>query len=151
MFSGNKDKLGFRKGMVLAFFNIASLDPQFDEVADFVWCKGVHILGLNETKVDPSILDSLISINGYSLERNDDRNTFGRGVAFYIHKSINYEIVTSLPENSIGILCIKMKPVLTQLLHVLNWYRPPSPKVEKFTELENVLRYLESCADEIFY
>ena len=69
---------------------------------------------------------------------------------FYIHKSINYEMVTSLPENSLEILCIKMKPVSAQPFYVLNWYQPPSSRVENFAELKNVLRYLESYGNEIF-
>ena len=135
--------------MALSFQNIASLEQQFNELADLVRCKGVHILGLNETKLDSSFPDSLTSIDGYSLERND-RNSFGGGVTFYIHKSINYEMVTSLPENSLEILCIKMKPVSAQPFYVLNWYQPPSSRVEKFAELKNVLSYLESYGNEIF-
>ena len=85
MSSGNK---GFRKGMALSFQNIASLEPQFNELADLVRCKGVHILGLNETKLDSSFPDSLTSIDGYSLERND-RNSFGGGVAHVLHPQID--------------------------------------------------------------
>ena len=45
MSSEHKEKLGFRKGMALAFLNIASLEAHFDKLVDFVITKGVHILG----------------------------------------------------------------------------------------------------------
>ena len=48
-----------------------------------------HIMGLNETKLDSSIGDDEISIEGYGLVRKD-RNTHGGGVALYVHNDIPF-------------------------------------------------------------
>ena len=45
-------KLGFRKGMVIASLNVNSLSAHKDEVDTLLKDQGIHILALNETKVD---------------------------------------------------------------------------------------------------
>ena len=54
--------------------------------------KGIHIMGINETKISPSLQDNIISIDGYPILRKD-RNESGGGVAVYIHSSFNYEVI----------------------------------------------------------
>ena len=49
----------------------------------------IDILVINETKLDSSILDSEVDINGYIIIRKD-RIRNGGGVAFYIKNNIYY-------------------------------------------------------------
>ena len=49
MSSGSTDKLVLGKGIGLAFLYIARLETHFVELVDLFKCKGVQILGLNET------------------------------------------------------------------------------------------------------
>ena len=50
--------LGHRKGMAIASLNVNSLLLHIDEIRMLVKELGIHILALNETKLDKSIGDS---------------------------------------------------------------------------------------------
>ena len=69
--------------------NINSILKYLDEINIFLDEKKPHIMGLNETKLDSSIGDDEISIEGHSLARKD-RNTHGGGVALYVHNDISF-------------------------------------------------------------
>ena len=55
----------------------------------------LDILGLNETRLDETISNSEISIDKYTLVRND-RTRHGGGVAMYIRNSINFNLRNDL-------------------------------------------------------
>ena len=79
--SGNRGpapgvKLGFRKGMVIASLNVSSLPAHKDDVETLLKDKGIHILALNETKIDDSYPSDLLQIDGYRFVRHD-RNPDG--------------------------------------------------------------------------
>ena len=97
--------------MVIASLNINGLNAKVDELREIVSEKGIHIMGINETKISPSLPDNIISIDGYSIIRKD-RNESRGGVAVYIQSSFNYEVVDTLPENSLELTCIKSFPRL---------------------------------------
>ena len=136
--------------MVTASLNINGLNAKVDELMEIVSEKGIHIMGINETKVSPSLPDNIISIDGYYIVRKD-RNESGGGAAIYIHSSFNYEVVDTLPENTLELICIKLIPKFAQPFFVLIWYRPPSSTVDKFLEMENILSYLELSGKEIVF
>ena len=104
---------------------------------------------INETKIFPSLPDNIILIDGYSIIRKD-RNESGGGVAIYIHSSFNFEVVDTLPENSLGLICMKIIPTVARPFFVLIWYQPPSSTVDKFLEMENILSYLELSGKKSF-
>ena len=54
--------------------------------------ESVHILAINETRLDDTIHNNEMCIHGYVLERND-RNRNGGGVALYIRNTITIAIV----------------------------------------------------------
>ena len=123
--------------MVIASLNISGLNAKVDELREIVSEKVIHIMGINETKISPSLPGNIISIDVYSIIRRD-RNESGDGVAVYIHRSFNYEVVDTFPENSLELICIKIIPKVAQPFFVLIWYRPLSSTVDKFSEMENI-------------
>ena len=60
----------------------------------------VDIFAVNETKLDSTVDDRHIYIEGYNLKRRD-RNRQGGGVAIYIRDTINYEFRTDLTVDSL--------------------------------------------------
>ena len=56
------------------FQGFYSPKPTFDQTT-------LHILAITETHLDPVIDSTLLSIEGYSIDRKD-RNAWGGGVAF---------------------------------------------------------------------
>ena len=59
--------------------------------------KVIDVLAINEIKLDDSIENNEISIQGYDIIRRD-RETDGRngGIAFYVQSSINFCLRTDL-------------------------------------------------------
>ena len=71
----------------MTMLNIASLPKHFDEISLMLRDKKIDILALNETRLDSSISDDLVSIDGYDLIRAD-RNRNGGGVCIYARCNI---------------------------------------------------------------
>ena len=61
--------LGFKTGMALASLNVNGLRSHFDEVELLIRSQGIHLLALNETKLDPNYPKDLTNIPGYQQER----------------------------------------------------------------------------------
>ena len=64
--------------------------PHIDELRYMISNEEPHIIGMNETKIDPSIDDSQIIVDRYDIIRKD-RDPNGGGIALYIHKSFNFK------------------------------------------------------------
>ena len=72
--------LGNGKGIVVASLNVNSQMLHIDEIHLLIKELGIHILAINETKIDKNVHDDVVSIDGYTIKRCD-RNRFGGGVA----------------------------------------------------------------------
>ena len=109
----------------LHFFhlNVNSLLQKIDEVKLIANKSNATILGISETKLDKTILDNELLIEGYDLIRSD-RNRHGEGVACYIMKERHYNVRGNCPpdlENIfIDLLLPNSRPILIGIL-----YRPP--------------------------
>ena len=77
------------RGFKIASRNICSLTCHHDELCVFVEDETIDILGLNETKLEKTIADSQVGIEGYDILRRD-RNRNDDGVALYMRQSLNY-------------------------------------------------------------
>ena len=83
-----------------------------------------HIFGLNETRLDNSVTDENIDIEGYSVLRKD-RNRFGGGSAIYIDNNIAFKRREDLDDDlesvSIELLFPYIKPIIYTCLYMLNF------------------------------
>ena len=71
------------RGLHFCHLNVNSLLSKIDELRDITNCIRPAILGITESKLDSSVTNTEVNINGYSIIRND-RNRNGGGVACYI-------------------------------------------------------------------
>ena len=103
--------------------NINSLIPKIDELRLIAKNSNPAIIGISESKLDKSILDNEIKIDGYELKRSD-RNRQGGGVACYIRKDLSFNVredfSPDLENIFFDLLLPKSKPILVGIL-----YRPP--------------------------
>ena len=83
------------RGFKMAFLNIVTLPSKIDEIRHSVCKKSIDLIAFNETRLDQSISDGLINLNGYEVIRKD-RSRNGGGVCIYIRSSINYKIRSDL-------------------------------------------------------
>ena len=71
--------------------NIFSLSPHIDELRILAADEKLHVIGINETKIDSAIDDSYIAKDEYDMVRKDRNSAGGGGVAFYVHKSVDFK------------------------------------------------------------
>ena len=134
--------------MIFASLNVNSLLPHLDEVGLLLREKGIHLLSLNETKIDDSLSDNLFKIEGYELRRLD-RNRHGGGIAFFCRDTFKFDIRDDIPKSDMEILCAQITPPRASPFIILSWYRPPNESFETFNKLEQVLRFFEAESKEI--
>ena len=145
---GGFDKLGSKKGMVIASINVNSLLPHLDEIELLLKENGIHFLSLNETKIDDTLSDNLFKIEGYNFRRLD-RNRHGGGVAFFCRDTFKCDIRNDIPKSNMEILCAQITPPRASPFIILSWYRPPNEPFETFDKLEQVLRFFETEGKEL--
>ena len=106
---------------------LLSLLPKIDEVNLIANKSNATILGISETKLVNTIMDSELKIEGYDLIRSD-RNRHGDGVACYIKKDRHYNVRENCPKNFenifLDLLLPNSKPILIGIL-----YKPPDQSV----------------------
>ena len=112
-----------KRGLHLIHLNINSPLSKIDELREIAGKTRATVISITESKLDGSVLDGEINIDGYELVRSD-RNRHGGGVACYIRNDISFSVrgdVSSEVENIfLDILLPKTKPILIGIL-----YRPP--------------------------
>lgn len=113
-----------QRGLHFLHLNINSLLPKIDELRLIALRTNAAVIGVSETKLDKSVLDGEVSIDGYEIKRAD-RNRHGGGVACYIRKDLVFsprENFSADIENIFfDIQLPKSRPLLVGVL-----YRPPT-------------------------
>ena len=79
------------RGLHFFHSNVNSLLSKIDELRDIVNHIIPAILGITESKLDSTVTNAEVNINGYSIIRND-RNRNGGGVACYIRNDLCFNI-----------------------------------------------------------
>ena len=112
------------KGLQLIHLNINRLVPKIDKLCNIAKFSNAAVIGITETKLDNTVYDSEVAIDGYSIVRND-RTRKGRGVACYIRSNICYTRKTCLSDNLENIFIDLLFP-RTKPISVGIFYKPPS-------------------------
>ena len=120
----NLSKIFRKRGLHFIHLNINSLLLKIDEVRNIAKVSGASVIGVSESKLDNSILNEELNIQGYDLLRCD-RNRHGGGVACYIKQNICYNtkniFSTELENIFFDVFLPKTKPFSFGI-----FYRPPS-------------------------
>ena len=132
-----------RKGLLICSLNAPSLVKHKDEIEILAIENKMDIIALNETKLENTIDDSVVSMNDFILLRRD-RNRHGGGVAMFIRNTIDFKHRTDLQCGNLEILCIEVKPRFSRPFLVLAWYRPPKYEHETLDELQILLKTVEN-------
>ena len=77
------------RGFKIASINVASLPLHIEELRLIMADQCLDLLAVNETRLDSTITDNLVHIDGYSIIRKD-RNRNGGGVCIYLRSNIKY-------------------------------------------------------------
>ena len=137
------------RGFKMASLNIASLVLHIDEIRALLHDKYFDVICLNETRLDTTISDEQVFIDGYTIIRNDRRRT-GGGVCIYVRSSLNYNVRHDLPCDKHEILSINISKPNCSPFNVTALYRPPNSDTSFFITMENVVAELDNESIEFF-
>ena len=84
-------KVFIQRELHFIHLNINSLLSKIDELKIIAKNTGASVIGITESKLDNSVLDGEVNIDGYELVRADP-NIHGGGVACYIRNNISYKL-----------------------------------------------------------
>ena len=144
----NKNKLDTVKGFRIAHLNITSMLKYIEQLRLYLLNKPVDVFTINETRLDESISNVEVNIQGYNLWRKD-RCTYGGGVAIYTRDILNVREMSSfVPENIEAVSLEIIKPK-TQPILITTVYRPPSFNTNFIDDLENYLHVLDGQNKEL--
>ena len=111
--------------------------------------KKIDILALNETRLDSSISDELVGVDGYDLLRAD-RTRNGGGVCIYIRCNINYQKRPDLVPNDLEAVSLEVKQANSQSFIISSVYRPPNSKTEVFLKIERLIQLIDNENKEVY-
>ena len=111
-------------GLHLIHLNINSVLPKIDELREIAKKTRATVIGLTETKLDATVLDGEVNIEGYELIRSDCKR-HGGGVACYIKDNVAFRsrggLSNEIENLFFDILLSKTNPILVGII-----YRPPN-------------------------
>ena len=126
----------------LASPNVTSLLKHIDELRILLANNMIDVLAINETRLDFTVSDREVHIDGYEIVRRDraTNGRFGGGVCFYIRNCINFSVRNDLSLGQLENLCILITKPKARPFLIATWYRPPNSSVAKFNYLENLIQ-----------
>lgn len=111
-------------GFIIAHLNVCSLYKNIEEIRCIMTENDIPLLTLCETRLDESITNAEITVQGYHAVRRD-RNRQGGGLIFYIHKSINFTERKDLnvSDNTLELLFLQIELPNQKPFIIVSWYR----------------------------
>ena len=115
------------RGFKMACLNINSLTKHIDELRIALSNQCVDILAINKTKLDGSISDNEVTVEGYNIICRDRlvNGRFGGGICFYIKSNINFILREDLEIKPLEIL-IEVRKLSSKPFVISTCYRPPT-------------------------
>ena len=130
------------RGLHFIHININSLLPKIEELRRIACQSNAAVIGTSESKLDNSIFDSEIEIDGYNILRFD-RKRHGGGVACYVRNYLSFTKRNYFPHD-IETIFIEIFLPKTKAMTVGIVYRTPSQTIflermnEHFYKLDTI-------------
>ena len=133
-----------------SLINARSLFLKLDELTALLVTNPVDIVAVTETWLHKDINDNLVSINGYSIHRNDRVSGRGGGVCVYTSKSIPCQRRTELESANFECIWLLIRPPrlprpLTGII-VCVVCNPPDRSAQELRDLDE---YLVNITDSL--
>ena len=112
--------------------------------------RNIDVIGLNETRLESKVPNSVVSIENYQIYRKD-RNTAGGGVAVYVRETLPHFQRIDITDQDLEVIGIEITPKNAKSFVILCWYRPPTDNQDSksFDTLEGISRKLDSEDKEV--
>ena len=130
----------------IAHLNVNGIRSKLDFIKILLRQEKFDIFCINETKIDSTVTDSVLSIPGYVPYRQD-RTAHGGGTLIYASTKLTTNRLRRLSKKDFEAVWIEIRPKMTKPIYVCSVYRPPSSKaIENATAYSH---YLSSCLNQI--
>ena len=107
--------------------------------------KPLHVLAINESKLDLVDSDRLVNVEGYNIVRRD-RNKHGGGVCFYLRNTITYSRQHQLENDDLELIALEIQKPNSCPFLIATWYRPPNTPLDYL----NFLKEADARNSEIY-
>ena len=107
----SKDKWNIfnKRGLQMIHLNINSVLSKIAEFRVVPKKSKAAVIGVTESKLDPTVLDGEVDIDGYEVIRSD-RNRHGGGVAFYVRNDISFNVRSDFSDEIENIVFDRLLP-----------------------------------------
>ena len=133
-----------RGGFKLASLNINKLTTHIDELRILLAYNEIHILSINETKLNETAKDNEVKIPGDTIVSRDRISNGGGRVCFYVKSLINFTIRKHLNADTPENLSLEIQKPSCKPFVVVTWYRPPDSPIGIFSPFETLIGKLNS-------
>ncbi|XP_057295887.1 uncharacterized protein LOC130624320 [Hydractinia symbiolongicarpus] len=130
------------KGLKMAHLNINGLSSKLDYVKLLLHQTKLDVFSICETKIDDTITDNDVKIDGYVCYRND-RNRRGGGVLIFVNENLDSHLLKHLYFENVESLWVKVCLKKTKPIYVCGVYRPPGGSDLQSTE--NLCTHFKQC------
>ena len=134
-------------GLHFIHLKIKSLLPKIEELRIIANSTNAVIIGINESKLDESVLEPVIQTDDYKILRCD-RNRHGGGVVCNIRNDLNYKILSVFPSENkslfFEILLPNSKPVIVATIYC------PTNQSNFLEVLNKNMNEIDSISNEIY-
>ena len=127
---------GFPKarGFRVSHLNVRSMVNKMDEIRLLIQSKPFDIFTVSETWLTPSILDSEVSLSGYTLVRQDRNYKRGGGTAIFVRDGIPYKHRTDLSDEKVETCWVEINRAKCKKMFVCCAYRAPDFCCDSFID-----------------
>ena len=136
-------------GLSIAHLNVRGLTSKIDEVKYLLFKHDFKIFCTSETFLGSRNSSAFYDITDYRIVRRDRGFNNGGGLLCYLHKSVNFKVVSTIDCHSVECIILKIMPTGSKPFLVSFVYRPPSSPVSWENEFCNVLSQCESISEEV--
>ena len=138
------------RGFKMASINITSAVAHMDELRLWISNQCLDLLALDESRLDPTIPSSFISIQGFEPYRFD-RNRNGGGVCIYLKEGISAKNRRDLSDSRIEAVCLEIMKPNSKSFAVLACYRPSDLNAPTYFEIfESILSKIDTEFKELY-
>ena len=141
----NTENKGVCKGLRIGSCNIVSLRKYKNELEIVLTERNIDVIGLNKTRLESKVPNSVINIENYQIYRKD-RNTADGGVAVYVRETLPHFQRLDITDQDLEAIGIEITSKNAKSFVILCWYRPPTDNQDSksFETLEGIIRKLDS-------
>lgn len=131
------------RGLLGGHLNIRSITPKREQLEHLLINSNIDFLGLTETWLKSSSPEAAVTLQGYNVYRRDRLQGRGGGVLLYVKDAIKCTQIIVPDEISIEFIGVNMSLSVEMSFTVICLYRPPSAKVDFYTELKTLLTHCD--------